>query len=30
VTGLENYQEMMQALTTQRNAIKVFVNVAYE
>jgi len=30
VTGLENYQEMMQTLTTERSAIKVFVNVAYE
>ncbi|HSL06116.1 MAG TPA: glucose 1-dehydrogenase [Nitrospiraceae bacterium] len=30
VTGLENYQEMMQALTTERSAIKVFVNVAYD
>jgi len=29
VTGLENYQNMMQTLTTQREAIKVFVNVAY-
>ena len=29
VTGLENYQEMMQTLTTERGAIKVFVNVAY-
>jgi threonine dehydrogenase-like Zn-dependent dehydrogenase len=28
VTGLENYQEMMSALTTDRSAIKVFVNVA--
>lgn len=30
VTGLENYQQMMQTLTTERSAIKVFVNVAYE
>jgi len=30
VTGLENYQQMMQTLTTEKNAIKVFVNVAYE
>ncbi|MGE5708884.1 MAG: glucose 1-dehydrogenase [Nitrospira sp.] len=30
VTGLENYQEMMSTLTTERNAIKVYVNVAYE
>jgi glucose 1-dehydrogenase len=30
VTGLENYQEMMQRLTTERSAIKVYVNVAYE
>ena len=30
VTGLENYQTMMSTLTTERNAIKVFVNVAYE
>jgi glucose 1-dehydrogenase len=30
VTGLENYQEMMQTLTTERSAIKVYVNVAYE
>ena len=30
VTGLENYQDMMQTLTTERGAIKVFVNVAYE
>ncbi len=28
--GLENYQEMMQTLTTDRCAIKVFVNVAYD
>jgi threonine dehydrogenase-like Zn-dependent dehydrogenase len=27
VTGLENYQEMMSTLTTEKNAIKVFVNV---
>lgn len=25
VVGLENYQEMMQMLTTERNAIKVYV-----
>lgn len=30
VTGLENYQQMMQTLTTERSAIKVYVNVAYE
>src|SRR5262249_29491603 len=30
VAGLDNYQEMMQTLTTERNAIKVFVNVASE
>jgi len=30
VTGLENYQEMMQTLTTERGAIKVFVNAAYD
>lgn len=30
VTGLENYQQMMSTLTTERNAIKVFVNVSYE
>jgi threonine dehydrogenase-like Zn-dependent dehydrogenase len=30
VTGLENYQEMIQTLTIERNAIKVFVNVAYD
>ncbi len=30
VTELENYQEMMQTLTTERSAIKVYVNVAYE
>jgi threonine dehydrogenase-like Zn-dependent dehydrogenase len=30
VNGLENYQEMMSTLTTERNAIKVFVNVASE
>lgn len=30
VTGLENYQAMMQQLTTERSAIKVFVNVAYD
>jgi threonine dehydrogenase-like Zn-dependent dehydrogenase len=30
VTGLENYQDMMQTLTTERSAIKVFVNVAYD
>ena len=30
VTGLENYQEMTQRLTTERSAIKVYVNVAYE
>lgn len=30
VTGLENYQEMMQTLTTERGAIKVFVNVTYD
>lgn len=29
IAGLENYQDMMQALTTERSAIKVFVNVAY-
>ena len=28
VTGLEHDQEMMQTLTTERGAIKVFVNVA--
>ena len=28
MTGLENYQGMMQMLTTERGAIKVFVNVA--
>lgn len=28
VTDLENYQTMMSTLTMQRNAIKVFVNVA--
>ena len=27
VTGLENYQEMISTLTTEKNAIKVFVNV---
>jgi len=30
VTGLENYQKMMQTLTAEGGAIKVFVNVAYE
>ncbi len=30
VDGLESYQTMMSTLTTERNAIKVFVNVAYE
>jgi len=30
VTGLENYQQMMQTLTTERSAIKVFVNVTYD
>jgi threonine dehydrogenase-like Zn-dependent dehydrogenase len=30
VTGLENYREMMSTLTTQKNAIKVFVNVAHD
>lgn len=30
VTGLENYQKMMQTLTTEGGAIKVFVDVAYE
>ena len=30
VTGLENYRTMMSTLTTERSAIKVFVNVAYE
>ena len=30
VAGLENYQTMMSTLTTERSAIKVFVNVAYE
>ena len=30
VTGLENYQDMMQTLTTERGAIKVFVHVAYD
>ena len=30
VTGLESYQEMMQTLTTERSAIKVYVNVSYE
>lgn len=30
VVGLENYREMMQTLTTERSAIKVFVNVAYD
>jgi hypothetical protein len=30
VTGLENYQEMMQTLTMERSAIKVFVTVAQD
>jgi threonine dehydrogenase-like Zn-dependent dehydrogenase len=30
VAGLDSYQEMMRMLTTERSAIKVFVNVAYE
>jgi len=30
VNGLEHYQDMMSTLTTERSAIKVFVNVAYE
>lgn len=30
VAGLDNYQEMMQTLTTERSAIKVYVNVAYD
>lgn len=30
VEGLENYQEMMQTLTMNRNAIKVYVNVAHD
>lgn len=30
VTGLENFHEMMSTLTTERSAIKVFVNVAYD
>ena len=30
VTGLENYHEMMLTLTTEKKAIKVFVNVACE
>ena len=30
VTVLENYQKMMQTLTTEGGAIKVYVNVAYE
>jgi threonine dehydrogenase-like Zn-dependent dehydrogenase len=30
VTGLENYQEMMQKLTMEKSAIKVYVDVAYE
>ena len=30
VIGLEHYQEMMQTLTMDRGAIKVFVNVAYD
>jgi len=30
VTGLEHYQEMMQTLTMEHGAIKVFVNVAYD
>ena len=30
VTGLENYQDMMHMLMTERSAIKVFANVAYE
>jgi glucose 1-dehydrogenase len=30
VTGLDNYQEMMQTLTTERSAIKVYVDVAYD
>ena len=30
VTGLENYLDMMQTLTTERSAIKVYVNVAYD
>ena len=30
VTGLENYKDMMRMLTTEKNAIKVYVNVAYD
>lgn len=30
VSGLENFHEMMSMLTTERSAIKVFVNVAYD
>jgi len=30
VTGLENYQSMMSTLTTDKSAIKVYVNVAYD
>lgn len=30
VNRLENYEEMMRTLTTERNAIKVYVNVAHE
>ena len=30
VTGLENYQEVVQKLTTERGAITVFVNVSYD
>jgi hypothetical protein len=30
VTGLDHYQEMMQTLTTERSAIKVYVDVAYD
>lgn len=30
VNGLENHDEMMQTLTTEKGAIKVYVNVAYE
>ncbi len=30
VTGLESYEDMMRLLTTEKNAIKVYVNVAYD
>jgi threonine dehydrogenase-like Zn-dependent dehydrogenase len=30
ITGLHNYKDMMQTLTMEKNAIKVFVNVSYE